>query len=117
MTIPKVIEACHDNKIVPVFPVPLITTKGVAIGEWVDREMDKMGLHTNKVVFEMLPEMTKETRLTKDQITKLLSDAGYKVKFQEPGTMKKAQEEAFIPSAEQIPNKNAAANSEPLRLF
>jgi hypothetical protein len=113
MTIPEVIEACQANTYIPVFPITLVTTKGLRIGKWVGRKMDKMELHPTHVVFEMRPDMTDATGLTKDRVAKKFDGAGYKVEFQEPGTMKKAlekvksqeppvQEEAVIPPVEQI---------------
>lgn len=122
MTIkPEVIEACQANKPIPSFPIPLITTKNVAIGHWVGREMDKLGLHTNKVIFEMVPEMTELTRLTEARISKEFAAAGYKVIFQAPGTMKmikEAQEETLIPPVEQLPDKQPGGNGgQPRQLF
>ena len=120
LTIPEVIEACQANTYIPVFPIPLVTTKGVKIGEWVGRKMDKMELHPTHVVFETRPDLTGATGLTKDRIAKSFDEAGYKVEFQEPGTLKKAlaKEGAVIPPAAQVQAQDSNNNGgKPKSLF
>jgi hypothetical protein len=109
MTIPEVIETCQAQTFIPAFPVPLVTTKGVAIGEWVDRKSDIDGI---QVFFEMVPAMTETTGLTQGRISKSFKAAGYKVIFQEPGSMKQAlaQEEAVIPPPEQVQSQASNNN-------
>ncbi|MHB8124011.1 MAG: hypothetical protein ACYDG4_18200 [Desulfuromonadaceae bacterium] len=106
MTIPEVVEACKTNKFIPAFPIPLITTKKVAIGEWVNRYCEGEFTH---VVFELVPDMEKATGVTQARISKKFEEAGFKVIFQEPGTAKQVptQEEAIIPPPEQVQSKTA----------
>ena len=109
MTIPDIIKACQTNMFIPSFPVPIIHTKKVAIGEWVNRYCEGEISH---VVLEMVADMEKTTGLTKEIITKRFKKEGYEVVFQEPGTMKKdlAQEEAGTPPPEQSKEQTSSQN-------
>ncbi|MEW6657390.1 MAG: hypothetical protein AB1424_01890 [Thermodesulfobacteriota bacterium] len=109
MTIPDILKACQTNMLIPSFPVPIITTKKVAIGEWVNRYWEGDIL---QVVLEILPDREKTTGVTKERITNKFKEAGYEVVFQEPGTMQKglAQEEAVTPPPEQSKEHTSSQN-------
>ena len=115
MTIPDIVKACQTNMFIAAFPVPIITTKKLAIGEWVNRYWEGDVLH---VGLEMLAEKEQITGITKERITKEFKKAGFKVIFQEPGTMKKGpgQEEKVTPPPEQTPEP-ASNNSDQESLF
>ena len=101
MTLPQVMEVCTSNIHIEL-PVPLKTTKGVIIGQWVDSffAAGEDGEGLLHLVFEMRPDLEKVTAvnghhgLTQELIAKSFGEAGFKVEFQAPGTHNAGDEEA-----------------------
>jgi hypothetical protein len=83
LTLPEVMDVCEKQTHVEL-PITLVTTKGVQIGQWVDRYFAEEMSH---LVFEMRPDLEEVAQgLTKDYIAKSFSESGRKVIFQAPGT-------------------------------